>query len=475
MLEVFMKSKLTILTLLLSLILILTGCQKSSKIQVRIGMWPDSILQEDVLMFNEWKRQFEADYPEYEIIGAPYTYSPDTFVPMAQSGTLPTIFQTWFTEPQKLIQNGFVRDVTDELESLGWLDKMDDEMKKALTFNDNVYGVPRDGYGLGLVINLEIFEMAGLVDDHNSDGVLDILDEEGNPRYPTTFDELAETASIIKTRMDELGENTTGLIVLSANNNGGWQFSNIAWNFGANLQINNNGKWESNLNSPEVVSALEYIKQLKWELDVLPQGTSFSYADWFNYIGNARVAMAFAGSDALSLPVVNYNMDRNKLAYVPMPAGPDGDQYALFGGTPYMFSNRASDKQVIGALKFLEYMGRSPEVSQISSNAMISGMLTAQRKNMPILPSIKPWSDSTYLTQINAIENQYINVKMTNFNDFYDTIFDIRRNEEPNFAQEMYEILDFALQSVLQNQNANPQALLDSADAQFQVILDTIN
>ena len=55
---------------------------------------------------------------------AHYKYAVDTFVAMAEAGTVPTVFETWFTEPSKLIRGEFVADITEELTALGWVDKM---------------------------------------------------------------------------------------------------------------------------------------------------------------------------------------------------------------------------------------------------------------------------------------------------------------------------------------------------------------
>lgn len=451
--------------------LALAGCGKESKkVKITIGMWPEPYLQEDVAMFNEWKRLFEEAYPQYEIVGVPYTYSLDTFFPMAQSGQTPTVFQTWFTEPQKLIANGFVRPITAQLKELGWYDQMDPAMRETLSAGGEVYGVPRDGYGLGLLINLQILEDVGLVDDWDGDGILDIHGPDGSPRYPTTFDELAEMAQTITEIMRrDFEKDVAGLIILSANNNGGWQFSNIAWNFGARLQVQEgDGTWRANLNDPGAVAALEWIKMMRWEAEALPAGTSLTYADWYNYIGTGRAAMSFVGSDAISMPITNFGMDRNALAFVPMPAGPHGDRYSLFGGTPFMFSAKASDEEVMGALRFLEYMGRSPELSDVALSSRRLGMRVATEKGMPILPEIHPWVGAEYLETVRALETQFANVHLPNFQAFYDAFTRMRRPEEPYFAQEMYEILDSVIQQVLANPNANPSALLGGANQMFQ-------
>ena len=180
-----------------------------------------------------------------------------------------------------------------------------------------------------------------------------------DPRYPRTFDELAEMAQFItETMKEDFERGVAGLIVLSANNNGGWQFSNIAWNFGAQLQVQDeSGKWVANLNSPEVAEALEWIKYMRWAAEALPASTSLTYADWYNYIGTGRAAMSFVGSDAVAMPITNFNMDRIYW-FVPMPAGPNESVFSLWR-TPFMFSSKVTDEvmahsgsRVYGALGF---------------------------------------------------------------------------------------------------------------------------
>jgi ABC-type glycerol-3-phosphate transport system substrate-binding protein len=440
------RNQLLCLALIVFTLISVSACgNKNSKIKVKIGMWPESQLTQDIAMYNEWKKRFEEDYPQYEIVPANYTYSVDTIHSKAQSNSLPTVFQTWFTEPQMLIKNGYIKDITAPLKELGWYEKMDAQMRDTLTVNDKIYGVPRDGYGLGLILNLETLEFNEILRDVDGDNKVDLYDEEGNPMYPTTFEEIYTMSQTINENTN--GE-TKGLLILSSNKNGGWQFANMAWNFGANLEKQNNeGKWVGNLNDPKAVEALEWIQKLAQE-DLLVNTVTLSYSDWYTNIVD-RVAMAIVGSDVISLAVTNGGMDLDNIAYVPMPKGPYGDQYSLFGGTPYVFAKNASDEEVMGALRFLEYIGRSPEVSDVSILAMREGNETAVRKAMPILPTIKAWSDPTYLTTVEALETEYINVDMKYYNDFYNSIFDIRRSEELYYTQEMYTLLDTAIQAIL--------------------------
>lgn len=464
-----------VLITIAGILLIACGGTTEGKTEVTIGFWPESNLTSDVEMYEDWERMFEADYPEYDIIGRPYTYSTDDFAALASTGNLPIVFETWFTEPEKLVSKGYVRDITEILVELDWLDKMDDEMRAQLTFDDLIYGIPRDGYGLGLFLNLEIFEMVGLMEDINSDGIIDIYDAEGNPLYPTTMQELYDTAGYISRTMEQLyEEEVAGLVILSANKNGGWQFSNLAWNFGEQLQVfdEDTSTWKANLNSDASLKAMQWIYDLKWMEEALPETPSLTYSDWYFYIGNNMAAMAFVGSDAINLPVTNYGMSKDNIAFVPMPSGTDSEenvhQYTLFGGTPYMFSQRASDEQVRGALLFMEYIGRSPLTTEIANQSATRGMMVAQSKGMTIVPTIKAWKSPEYLAMMEGIEAVYVNVYMPNFDDFYDSLTGTKRAEEPYYTQEMYEILDSVIQQILTDENANIEALLNAANSNFE-------
>jgi ABC-type glycerol-3-phosphate transport system substrate-binding protein len=342
---------------------------------------------------------------------------------------------------------------------------MDVDMRDSLTVDGKVYGVPRDGYGMGLFLNLAMLYDVGEI-DKDADGKYILHDESGNPLYPTTFDDIERISQKV---VDFYDTGTYGMIILSASRNGGWQFSNMAWNFGAtNLQVYENGKWTAKLNSTGAVNALEWIRNMRLN-DLIYPSASLSYNDWHQKIGNKNVAMAFCGSDAISLPVTNENFNLDDIAFVPMPTGDGTSRYSLYGGTPYVFSSSASKDEIRGAMLFLKYMGRSPETDKVSLDAIELGYTTAVSKGMPVIPSIRPWVNSDYTTTVSEIESKYVNVNLEYFNDFFNSISKTKKSEEPNNCQDMYSLLDNALQSVLSNaSSANSQSLLTTANSQFQ-------
>lgn len=382
------------IVMMVGVLAVFSGCggDDDGKIKISIGFWPDNSQTSDVAMYNEWKAQFEADYPQYRIVAEPYTYSPETVRAKGNVGKLPTIFQTYFTEPDMLINNEYIRPITEQLNELGWLDKMDDNMREQLTRNGEIYGIPRDGYRMGMFINLQMMYDLGVI-EKKADGTYNLYDEDGSPLYPTTFDEVKVLSELVRDNYEE----TYGIIILSANKQGGWQLCNLGWNFGAgDLQSNASGSWKSNLADSGMVKALEWIQEMSAEGLCYPSA-SLNYNDWPAKIGSKQVMMAFVGNDALSQPITSYGFNKDEFAFVPMPTGDGESHYALFGGTPYVFAENATDEQVEGALLFLKYIGRSPETDNISISAMRKGFEVAESKNMPILPTIKAWKNAEYL------------------------------------------------------------------------------
>ncbi len=448
------------------------GSNTGDKIELKIGFWPTSSDKRDVAMYNVWKEKFEADNPQYVITGDPYTYSKDTIGTKFVTKTLPMVYQTWFTEPETLLKAGYIRDITEILDEFGWTDKMDDGMRNTLTFDDKIYGIPRDGYGLGLLINMKTLGDNGLLPEKVIDGKRQyvLYNDNGTPAYPTTFEEIYEASLVITDNSD-----TKGLFVCSANKNGGWQLSNMAWNYGAELEVfdNTTNKYKSNLTDEGMVEALSWIQKMKQDR-LIYEGVAIAYDDWPNAIGE-KVAMAIVGSDIIHLAKTTGDVDMDDLAFVPMPTGDGINHYSLYGGTPFVFDKNTTDEQVRGILKFFDYIGRSPTTNKTNLDAIREGYEVAKNKNQPIVPKIMPWKNEDYLVQAKAMEEEYISINMVNYSEFFDTVKANQHAEVPVAAQKMYEILDDAIQEVLRNPDtANPVSLLTTANSRFQDEIDKL-
>ncbi|HBS03248.1 MAG TPA: hypothetical protein DEA63_05285 [Firmicutes bacterium] len=463
-----MKNKATKLVLLSLGALSLVSCGGSgdNKIELKIGFWPESTSAQDVAMYNVWKERFEADNPQYVIKASPYTYSTETVGSKYTTNSLPDVWQTWFTEPEKLLKQNIIRPITSQLKELGWDQKMDSEMKESLTFENEIYGVPRDGYGLGLLINKRILGENGLLPE--IDSKYSLYNKDGSPAYPTTWEQVYDYSNTI---VNENGDAAKGFIMYSANKNGGWVFSNMAWNYGATLEKEESGKIKATLDCQEAVNALEWIKRMSVD-GLLIEKISCVYNDWYSNI-NEKVAMAIVGSDVLQQAALQGSCDMGDLAFVPMPTGDGTHHYSLYGGTPFVFTKKVSDEKVEGILKFFDYIGRSPSTSETNLLAKKEGYEVAKKKGQPILPSIMPWSNEDYVEKAKQLENEYINVQMEDYSPFFSSIQQNKHPEVPYNAQDMYKALDAAIQGVFSfKESASCQALLSTASQTLQKALD---
>lgn len=448
------------LALLLTLAMMLgSAALAEDKVVLTLGIYPEDVDTAAVDSHdNSYIPAMAELMPNVEIVKAHYKYATDTFVALAESGSIPTVFETWYTEPQKLIKGGFVKDITDELTELGWLEKMNPSVRALLSDeNGRVYGTPRDGYALGLMINAEVFEDAGLVD------------EEGLPLFPKTWDELIETGKVIKEKTG-----SAALCLLAQDNAGGWHFSNIAWTFGAVLEAQDeSGKWTAQLNTPEVLEAMQMVRRMVEEGILTSDPTSENWGTGFAQLGTGAAAMYIAANDAVNQPTAVNGLPVDKLMMVGIPAG-SARSYSLSGGTPYMFAASATHEEVMAALKYLEIMGKVPIVTDASKAGLVADAEYRVGAGIPVIPDFPAWVDEAFSAAKAEVIAKYSNVDSRMFQHYFDAVSSEGnlKMEEPQMTQEMYAELTKVLQAVCTEENPDIQALLDTANANLQQILD---
>lgn len=372
--------------------------------------------------------------------------------------TVTEVPEIWFVDAPKQISDGAAADITDELEARGWLDQMNPAIRELLSDeNCRVYGIPRYGYALGMMINVELFEEAG------------IMDENGYPIYPKTWDELAQTAKIIKEKTG-----AAGLCLLAKDNAAGWHFANIAWTFGACLCTDNgDGTFTAELASEEAVAAMEYVKDLKWKYDVLTEApTSEDWSTGFEKLGTGAAAMYIGANDAVNQPTQVYGLAVDKLAMCPIPEGPGG-QYSLFSGTAYMFSTDTASEEITAALDYLESIGRAPDLSEEAATQMAADAKNSADEGIPVIRRFPCWTSQEVLDSETEIIQEYSNVDSGMFQSYFDAVSTKGlRLEEFAHASDLYIELTEVLQEVLINENADVRALMEQANDNYQETLD---
>lgn len=432
---------------------------------ITLGNWPsDTAAESEIALFEGYKATMEKQYPNVTLVPDYYSYSLSNYVPMAKGGTAPSIFQPPFTDPQLLISQGLVGDVTDALNAIGVLDKFSPSYEEMLADeNGRIYGLPRDGYVLGMHINVALFREAGLVD------------EEGLPIYPKTLQELAEYGQIIHEKTG-----AAGLVFPASETYGGWLFTNIAWNFGcvgenALEYQDDTGRWVCNFTSDQCLAAMNYMHDLRWKYDILnADATTTDWAGAHSALGTGAAAMNFAADDCVDQPTANKGLPLEDFALIPFPAG-DAGRYALAGGTCYMFSPDITPDQATALMAYLKILGKLPFLDDDIVAGMRADYAAKKDRGAPVLPAISAWNDEEYNATKQAVIDEYCNVDMRLYNDFFDSISQgtiSLKAEEPVFAQQLYRELTGVIQRVITKEDADILKALQKAQDSFQEYLD---
>jgi len=432
---------------------------------ISLGNWPpDTAPDAELALFEGFKQVMAMQYPNVTVIPAYFSYTLSNYVPMARGGTAPTVFQPPFTDPQLLIGQGLVADVTDALEAFGILDKFSPSFIDLLgDENGRIYGLPRDGYVLGMHININLFEQAGL------------MTADGLPMIPRTLQELAETGQIIR---EQTGK--AGLVFPASETFGGWLYTNIAWNFGAVgdnalLYQDASGRWIANLTSDPAYQALDYLRSLRWEYDILnADATTTDWASAHTLLGTGEAAMNFAADDSVDQPTAGKGLPVDKFALIPFPAGPGGS-FALTGGTCFMFAPDTTTDQAVAALAFIRLTGMLPFLDDDIVAGMRADAASRRERGAPVLPRVPAWNDEEFINMQRSIADEFSNVDWRLYQDFYDSFTDGTiqlKGEEPVFAQQLYRTLTAAIQRVITREEADVMAALVRAEESFQEYLD---
>ncbi len=427
---------------------------KNGKTIVSVGNWPQNEgKQLDAL--NARKESFEAQNPDVTIEPDHWRSELKTFYAKAAGGQLPTVYDTYMTEIRQIIESGYSADLSEVLKKRGYENKFNPKLMEIITNSDgDIYAFPSTAYVLGMAYNTEMFEAAGLTE------------ADGTPKQPKTWDDVVEFAKKIK---EATGK--PGFVFPTANNNGGWIFTCLAWSFGVDfMEKGDDGKWKATFNTPEAAEALQWIKDLKWKHDILPANTLIDNEEYLKLFATGNAGMFINAAD-ISSKVVTYGMGPDDYGMFALPAGPKR-HVTLLGGKAYSVSSVASEEQIDAAIRWIETDCNYKATDDFKMNQENAIKINADKNCLVGLKSLSIWNSDTesvkYLSEL-IDKNMNCNpnhVKL--YNEFVENLPCEIQPEEPVCAQELYGILDGCIQEVLTNKNADCAQLLEKAASDFQ-------
>lgn len=420
---------------------------------IRVGNWPDKKGTELTNLENR-KAEFEAANPDVAIEPDYWIFDRKTFYAKAAGGQLPDVYQAGFTEVAEIIDSEYSADITDIVKERGMYDMLNPKVREELGADGKIYAMPKVVDIMGLAFNTELMAAAGLMND------------DGTPKQPKDWDELAQFAVKIKEATGKAG------IVYPTSKHGGWIFSIIAWSYGVDfMEKNEDGKWIATFNTPECAAALEWVKDLKWKYDVVPAQALVNGDQWWEILGLGNAGITLAAPSGAVPSVVKYGMTPDQLGFMAMPAGPQ-KHVTLLSGEIWCISNAATEAQAEAGVRWLE-TAVSPKATdefkaiqekEIEKKLEENQLVGVKRFNM--------WSkeSETYKFECELIDKN-ANIDMNQvklYNDFVENCPAEIQPEEPVCCQELYETFGSIIQELFTNENADCAELLEKANADFQ-------
>lgn len=423
----------------------------NGEVTIKVSSWPSKENWPEVYALAESQRQnMKEKYPNITIIPDEATYAVDTFLTSAASGQLTNLYSMPFTEVKKIVAGGYAADLTEKFKEYGYENALKDSVKSLVNVDGRYYGIPSGGYIIGMLYNTNLFEEAGL------------LDEDGKPIYPTNFEELRDTAIQIKEKTGK-----AGFAFPTLDKEGGWMFMSMAWSFGVKFMEQVDGKWKATFDSPEMVDVLQYISDLKWKYDVLPENVLLSRADVSQLFATDQLAFMYGAEDWAYNAVAAYGMDKNNISLSPVPEG-KGGACSQIGGDIYMVSPESTEEQIDAIFKWLTVKGSGTSLDDAAINSLKDNYKLSADRGLPVASnSFSIFSGGERVEQESKAKEPFINVDPRIWNTMYSDKL-ILKAEEPVEAQQLYAALAPVLQAVLIDKDTDIPALVKKTNDNFQ-------
>jgi ABC-type glycerol-3-phosphate transport system substrate-binding protein len=401
--------------------------------------------------FDAQVTQFEEANPDIDIVAHEYNWTGPTFAAMLAGGTLPDVFTIPYTDGKSLIEQGQLADITELVKALPYGAAFNPNvLATAQDDEGHIYGIPRQGYAIGLQYNRQLFEQAGLDPD----------------KPPTTWDEVRAAAKAIA---EQTGQ--AGYVQMSQNNTGGWQTTVATYARGGRMEdVAADGTVTSTVNNPATREALGFLKALRWEDDSMGSNFLLDWGSSNQAFAAGQVGMYTQGADVYTNLVQAQQIDPAIYGLTTVPLSDDPNAGVLIGGDIAAVNVNATPEEQAAAVRWIDFYYMQKLLDQ---DAAVKDAQTLNADGQPVGTPSMPIFDQATLEQSRSWIKEYINVPLDQMTGFTDGIYDQQLVGEPSHhTQEMYAILDTVVQAVLTDENADIDALLTEAQSQVQALID---
>ncbi|WP_376796281.1 ABC transporter substrate-binding protein [Thermogemmatispora sp.] len=414
------------------------GGSPTTTVTATVNTLPPATNPGAVYVFNQVVKDFEQAHPQEHIVGKNDPYDPTTYFAKLAAGQLEDGVQSYFTEPPLLIARHAVADITSLARSWPSFKDYIPSIASIVTRGDRVYGIPVNGYVLGIFYNRKLFQGAGLDPD----------------KPPTTWEEFRGYARQLTS------SKVAGFAETSTANQGGWHFTNWMYTAGGDMESSDGTK--AVFNSPQGLSVLNFLKAMRFSDRSMTQQQLLTQADTLQLLATGKVAMVVMAPDQLNALQAQYQANLKDFGIGPMPQ--HGGNAALTGGNLWVFNPKSAPEVIKAAFDYVIFSNFNLDVVERS---LAQQAAAGQAVGAPTAVLFQ----GSFQEQLSALYRKYATVPLENYTAFMNAQLQLRP-EPRNQTQKMYAALDPVMQAVLTDPKADPETLLNQAAQQFQQILD---
>jgi ABC-type glycerol-3-phosphate transport system substrate-binding protein len=426
-----------------------TSTGSSSPVTISVDCAPPAA--QEPVQNKEWLEDvalFEKANPNItvkSVYNYPCENNQAVFTAMLRGGTETDIYQTYFTDLPQILLAGQAANITQYVNSttVPTLKDIVPGSMKAVTAGSTIYGLPTANYTQGLIYNRKLFTEAGLNPD----------------QPPTTWAQVEADAAAIS----KLGNGIEGWGDYSAGNNGGWHFSSYIDALGGSMVNNTTSPPTANFDNANGMAILQALHTLRFTDKAMSATQGLAWGTLQQQFGAGKLGMYIAAPDDIYnviIPTDKGNL--NDIGMGPLPSLSGTPAGSLSGGNDYIFAPHDTPAQIQAGIKFINFEDLTPGTGQFN-------FVRQKADGLPVgFPEPELFQGASG-TKINTLRTASATI-----NTSYYTAF-VNANEngagEPTDAQAVYKSLDPVMLAVLTEQNANIPALLKTAAANVNQIL----
>ena len=418
-----------------------TAPATSSTVSATVNTLPPNSNPGAIYVFNQMVKQFEQAYPNEKIVGKNDPYDPTTFLARLAAGQAEDATESYFTEPPLLISKHALADITSLAKGWQYWSSYNQGIASIATdpSSGKIYGVPVNGYALGIYYNRKMFQAVGLDPD----------------KPPTTWDDFRSYAKELTSA------SVAGYAETSTSNQGGWHFTNWMYTAGGDMQSADGIK--ATFNSDKGASVLQLLKNMRFADHSMTKQQLFTQADTLQLLATNKVAMVVMAPDQLNTLKTTLGANLDDFGIGPMPQ--NGANAALTGGNIFVFNPKSSQDVIKAAFDYVIY-------TNFNLNVVENGYAQSAAASQVVGAPTNVLFTGDFQQKLNVLAAKYANVPTHNYLPFTQSTAALRP-EPRNQTQKMYAALDPVVQAILTDASSNPQTLLNQAAQQFQQVLDS--